>query len=379
MSLTPTTSGQYGFNGQLNVLGTVSTPAITLNGTDLQTTLNTISSGGSELENGLLDGTIVPLRSTNADHTKITVAGTDNTNYSIPFGSADASGNGSLKSGELFYNPNTKTMTVRNITMYNKIETPTLKTGDLNINDNGNIILGVNAKIYATGNPSNDLQTQINNNTSSLATKVDLSSAQTISGAKTFSALATFNGGISLPSTATDNNSGALIVGGSFTANGISNFFTQANFNSSVQFQLPTYISYQLDASRNYYPNSAVNISCSTASTNCYMIDALSGNSTKLFYKYCFVNTTFTSSTAVLVLPPANVYFNGTEFTFIQYGTPAPLALSTPAGTFNISNAPFSSNYVLPSSWYKVSFVCLPDPTTSGAGTTYFWLQTFYQ
>ena len=78
MSLTPTTSGQYGFNGQLNVLGTVSTPAITLNGTDLQTTLNTISSGGSELENGLLDGTIVPLRSTNADHTKITVAGTDN-------------------------------------------------------------------------------------------------------------------------------------------------------------------------------------------------------------------------------------------------------------------------------------------------------------
>jgi len=370
MSLTPTTSGQYGVNGQLNVLGTVSTPTISLNGTDLETTLNTISSGGSNLQSGLLNGTIVPLRSTNSDHTKITAAGSVNTNYSVPFGSADASGNGTLQSGELFYNPDEKKMTVRNILVYTNIDTPEITTNQINVADNGDVILGINAKIYTRGNNrNNDIQTQINNNTTSLTTKVDLSSAQTISGAKTFSGLATFNGGISLPSSATETDNGNLIVGGVFTANGV------ANFNSSVQFHKPTNISYQLDASSKYFPNSHTIVSCSSASTDCYTID----NSIELYYKYVFVNTTFTSSTAILVLPPANELFNGTEFTFIQYGTPAALALSTPTGTFNISNAPFSSNYVLPSSWYKVSFVCLPDPATSAPNPTYFWMQTFYQ
>jgi len=144
--------------------------------------------------------------------------------------------------------------------------------------------------------------------------------------------------------------------------------------SSNIQLTSPSNISYVVDATYIYLPSKHRNIVCSTETTS--LCDTL--NEKQLLKQYNFVNTTYITSTAILSLPPPLPSLVGCEFTLIQYGLQKPLALSVPlnSGKFNISNAPFSTDYVLDETWCKITFVCLPDPETADS---YFWLQTFYQ
>ena len=159
--------------------------------------------------------------------------------------------------------------------------------------------------------------------------------------------------------------------------NGTAYFGNTVTVNSSLKIVDDIYLStaqklkYQLLDNRIYQPNKSCYIQCSNA-TN----EMVQGSSSQIIYQYNFINTTYTSSLAALNLPPPDLTNQGCEITLIKCGNPAAIALHLSDGSFNISNSPFSSNYSLPASWYKISFVSLPDPINVGS---YFWLQTFYQ
>ena len=425
-----TLTGKYGFNGEVSILGTLTTPTIMLNGQDLTERISNIQLGQSTLQTDLTTGAVIPLNSVNsvtAEKSNKVIAVASNlqtTNHYIPFISETA-GEAvcNTASDALSFLPSTKTMTVQNLAISGSISSCPLinahqiKVASINISpENGVINLlkeGVNNRGRITLSDSTDLE-------NSLANRVKLDGNQSVDGNKTFSGATICSGeftasansqlGTSNANTLTVKAkptfesdavfSGETQCNGAFVANGNSTlgsdstdtltvkakptFESDAVFgakvdvsklvSSDIQLSSPSDISYVVNATLTYLPSQYRNILCSTDTTT---LCDINGESQTL-NQYNFINTTYTTTTAVLNLPSPSLSLVGCEFTLIHYGLQQALALSIPTGTgsFNISNDPFSSDYVLPVFWYKVAFVCLPNPAVADS---YFWLQTFYQ
>ena len=193
-----TTSGQYGFNGGVNILGTMAASAISLNGNDLDTILSGLKSSAtsndSSLRTALTTGTLVPLHSTNADNATLAANATeathavnadnslkvnliqsvltDETIYRIPFATSNT-GNSTMQThSEFFWVPKTKTMTLRNIQCYGNL-TATSYTGSIVIPGANASDLIVEGGSYIRMNPGADISYNGAKLTDTLNAKVD--------------------------------------------------------------------------------------------------------------------------------------------------------------------------------------------------------------
>ena len=235
---------------------------------------------------------------------------------------------------------------------------------------------------------------------------VDTTSTQTISGAKTFSSLATFSAGIS---TNGETDTGTLTCSGLITANGgvtssgtIQGNTVQTSNLSGISGQImiqpstvylgsssgTVYMSAQNtlwynNGSLLYQPFSYGGlITISTATQN-----LLSGGNSGTLCPYYHLKSTYTTATPTLTLPDPATYLAGQEITFVRagassasFGNAINLTTVTQAKAnflINQSSTDISPTFTLGSSWYKIQFVCLPNPDATG--TPYCWQQILYQ
>ena len=401
-SIVNTTQGTFGVNGALNIAGKITANGfqyydasgnvqdITSGIEGIATTTNNVTqilNGSLSVPSATSAVTALGIATTavanSADKHYITfVDNTTGTNLLH----TDSSATG------ISYQPSTNSLTCQNF-----VATGTLSTnGDVAIGDS---VFFSGAKLNGISRTSLSYLVGLNDK------PVDISSTQAIAGAKTFSSLATFSGGIS---TNGETDTGSLTCSGLITANGgltssgtITGNIVQASYLSGVGGQImiqPTLLycgsgsgTTQMCGSVKWYNNGGLFyqpfsygglITLATATQN-----LLSGGNSGTLSPYYHLQPTYTTATPTLTLPDPASYIAGQEITFVRagassssFGNAINLTTVTPAkANFLISQSStdISPTFTLGSSWYKIQFVCLPNPDASG--TPYCWTQILYQ
>ena len=409
------TSGSYGTNGDLYVSGlvqasTISGSHIVVNGNDITTALSNVGSFETTLTNITSGSVYVPkatqaLNSNFASNLNIfsnlDSDPTNNTNYYFSLVNGNQGQVGIASSYVLNY---TKSTNTTNLWSTVEINTNTSQSthikGALTCDTSCNIL----GKLTATGGITLPSGQTLNNVTpvqlsyltdvtssiqTQLSNKVSLAGDQTITGTKIFSANATFNGGITV--NGVDNETGALNLNGALTVsnNNTTNLTGDCNIGTSYTNHhyvngFTTFNHAVIFNNKPQYITTGTNYYCKNGYGGIITVDgnvSIAGSSN--IYEYYFIKTTVTT-TPILTIPDPVYELVGFELKFFR--TPATanavgLQCATNTNGFIISSNVITPTFTLGSTggssmWYKVAFVCLPNPDVAGS---YVWFQTMYQ
>ena len=450
-----TNSGVFGVNGNLNIQGGVSASAFAYfdssgvshdittaleNVGNYQTEINTINTNISTISglvatntsnatslsgtvSNIISGSQVVLNATNATNLNITNVDTSGGPYYLNLASSNATGNGAVYScSKINVDPVDGIIGATGgfVTPLGPViaKSCNFASGYITISSSGALV------VSGQGSLNGASSTQVNYISSVSGGIVDLSSTQTIAGAKTFSSACVFSSGFS---TSGETDLGTLSVSGLISANGgltipssqaltVSGTLngassTQVNYISSVSGGIVDLSSTQTIAGAKTFSSACVfNGNFSTTSET--IVNSLKYNKgSSLYYQpssyggiiavnaanvklfsvantgtlnaWYHINTTYITSVPTLVLPDPTAALVGCEIKFVKCNAAnnaVYLTTSTPASSnflISASATDISPNFTLGSTWYKVGFVCLPNPDATN--TPYCRQQILYQ
>ena len=252
-----------------------------------------------------------------------------------------------------------------------------LVTSNVSLGSTGNIVIGPNNYIVtqdAAGNVTGSLSCVELQYLGNLAgTPVDISTDQTITGQKTFTAQVWMNSGVittkTLPQISCGQN-GAFTTG-TTPANG-------ADFYNYVPFGYGGKLILEQAKLTCLWKDSGY----STA-TNPMIIN-------EYYHVAPCTFTTASSTAAVLILPDPCPQLYGVRIMFIRCGSFQQMLIATynQRSAFSINSGSTGCSiylsgvgyvFVTTPSWNKIGFICIPNPDDTTSGYPYVWNQIMYQ
>ena len=218
MSIVQTTGGIFSTNGNLNVQGNISASAFSYVDSsginhDITTAIENVATNQSTVAN-IISGSQAVGLATNANNLALTNVDTSTELHYLNFGSSSASGIQSISTSSKFNVEPQDGILMAQGGLFSfgfvNSKSAVFASNAVTISTSGAIL------VSASGSLNGANVTQLNYLSNINGGIVDLSSAQTISGIKTFNSACVFSGGFS---TTSETDLGTLSVGGLISAN----------------------------------------------------------------------------------------------------------------------------------------------------------------